>query len=196
MTPRSHIYLSYSRRIMLRGTYEIHNLMVSLVTDEGFYVTWNVTSSLVIGYQVTYHLMGSENIDELYVHYPKVHLRGLLSGAEYNVSVRAITTAFQGSVSSLKQYTVVDSPRDFRAVTVTDRSATLVWAAPEGEAVAYLLELIPVHSPSEAANTSLSNSLTTADLTGLAPLQPYVAMLYAVGHAGVSSGVSVPWITG
>ncbi|XP_078614767.1 uncharacterized protein LOC144883903 [Branchiostoma floridae x Branchiostoma japonicum] len=197
MTSRSHIYLSYSRRIMLRGNdVQIQNLTVSMVTEESFYVTWNVTSSLVMGYQVTYHLMGSENIDELYVHYPEVHLRGLLPGVEYNVSARAITTAFEGSSSSLQQYTVVDSPRDFRAVTVTDRSATLVWAAPDGEVVAYLLELIPVHAPSEAANTSLSNSLTTSDLTGLAPLQPYVARLYAVGHAGVSGGVSVPWITG
>ncbi|XP_078615028.1 uncharacterized protein LOC144884041 [Branchiostoma floridae x Branchiostoma japonicum] len=197
MTPRSHIYLSYSRTILLRGNdVQIHNLTVSLVTEEGFYVTWNVTSSLVIGYQVTYHLMDSEKVDQLYVHHPKVHLRELLPGVEYNVSVRAITTVFEGSASSLQQYTVVDSPRDFRAVTVMDRSATLVWAAPDGEVVTYLLELIPVLAPSEAANISLSNSLTTADLTGLAPLQPYFAWLYAVGHAGVSGGVSAPWITG
>ncbi|XP_078681718.1 uncharacterized protein LOC144916466 [Branchiostoma floridae x Branchiostoma belcheri] len=199
MTPRSHIYLSYSRTIMLQdaGNDGIHNLTVSLVTEEGFYLTWNVTSSLVIGYRVTFHRMDSQEIDQLYVHRPEVHLRGLLPGVEYNVTITAITAEFVGSAASLQQYTlsVVDPPLDFHVVAVTDRSATLMWAAPGGEVAAYVLELIPVDAPSEAVNISLSNNLTTTDVTGLIPLQPYVAKLYAVGPAGVSDGVAVPWIT-
>ncbi|XP_078659478.1 uncharacterized protein LOC144904439 [Branchiostoma floridae x Branchiostoma belcheri] len=197
MTPRSHIYLSYSRTIILQRNDEIHNLTVSLVTKEGFYVTWNVTSSLVIGYRVTYHPMNSQEIDQLYVHHPEVHLRGLLPGVEYNVTITAIAADFVGRAASLQQYTlsVVDPPRDFHVLAVTDRSATLMWAAPGGEVVAYVLEIIPADAPLEAVNISLSNNLTTTDVTGLIPLHPYVAKLYAVGPAGVSDGVPVPWIT-
>ncbi|XP_078695794.1 uncharacterized protein LOC144922030 [Branchiostoma floridae x Branchiostoma belcheri] len=189
MTPRSHVYLSYSRTIMLPGNYEIHNLTVSLVTEEGFHLTWNVTSPLVIGYRVTYHRMDSQEIDQLYVHRPEVYLQGLLPGVEYNVTITAITADFVGSAASLQQYTlsVVDPPSDFHVVTVTARSATLMWAAPGGEVAAYVLELIPADAPLEAVNISLSNNLTTTDVTGLIPLHPYVAKLYAVGPAGVIS---------
>ncbi|KAI8499392.1 hypothetical protein Bbelb_231560 [Branchiostoma belcheri] len=200
MTPRSHIYLSYSRTIMLGGNdVEIQNLTVSLVTEEGFFLTWNVTSPLVIGYRVTYHRMDSQEIDQLYVHRPEVHLLGLLPGVEYNVTITAIAAEFtaEGSATNLQQYTlsVVDPPSDFHVVTVTARSATLMWAAPGGEVVAYVLEIIPADAPSEAVNISLSSNLTTTDVTGLAPLHGYVAKLYAVGPAGVSEGVPVPWIT-
>ncbi|KAI8499401.1 hypothetical protein Bbelb_231650 [Branchiostoma belcheri] len=179
------------------GNDEIQNLTVSLVTEEGFYLTWNVTSSLVIGYRVTYHRMDSQEMDQLYVHRPEVHLRGLLPGVEYNVTITAITAEFVGSAASLKQYTlsVVDPPSDFYVVTVTARSATLMWAAPGGEVAAYVLELIPADAPSEAVNISLSNTLTSTDVTGLIPVHGYVAKLYAVGPAGVSDGVAVPWIT-
>ncbi|CAH1255660.1 MFGE8 [Branchiostoma lanceolatum] len=85
----------------------IHNLTVSLVTDEGFDVTWDVTSALVIGYRVTYHVIGSEEIEQLFVHQPEVQFRRLLPGVEYNVSISALTAAFEGSVSSLQQYTGV-----------------------------------------------------------------------------------------
>ncbi|XP_019640473.1 PREDICTED: uncharacterized protein LOC109482222 [Branchiostoma belcheri] len=200
MTPRSNIYLSYSRTIMLGGNdVEVQNLTVSLVTEEGFYLTWNVTSSLVIGYRVTYHPMNGQEIAQLYVHHPELHLRGLLPGVEYNVTITAITAEFEGSGANLQQYTLprtaVAPPSDFHVVTVRDRSATLMWAAPGGEVVAYVLELIPAVAPSEAVNISLSSNLTTTDVTGLIPLHPYIAKLYAVGPAGFSDGVLIPWIT-
>ncbi|XP_078659501.1 uncharacterized protein LOC144904454 [Branchiostoma floridae x Branchiostoma belcheri] len=200
MTPRSHIYLSYSRTIMLGGNdVEVQNLTVSLLTEEGFYLTWNVTSSLVIGYRVTYHPMNGQEIAQLYVHHPELHLRGLLPGVEYNVTITAITAEFEGSGVSLQQYTLprtaVDPPSDFHVVTVTDRSVTLGWAAPGGEVVAYVLQLIPADAPSEAVNISLSSNLTATDVTGLIPLHPYIAKLYAVGPAGFSDGVLIPWIT-
>ncbi|XP_061432543.1 LOW QUALITY PROTEIN: fibronectin-like [Lethenteron reissneri] len=177
------------------------NLQVTSQSATSFLVSWTPPTTYVSNYIVSYHY-GRQPERQVTVsgRESSVLVEDLQPGAEYSVSLRAVTERGDqpaGEALTTTHATGIDGPTDVEAVEVRDTSILLRWAAPRAPVQGYRVSCSPTggHGGAPIAKT-LSRGQSEVTIDSLSPTTEYLIQVVALGFAQNSEATSITVQTG
>ncbi|XP_015279542.1 PREDICTED: fibronectin [Gekko japonicus] len=169
------------------------DLQVTSASPTSLVISWDAPAVTVRYYRITYgETGGSGPVQEFTVpgHLSTATIPGLKPGAEYTITVYAVTGRGDSPASS-KPVTVsykmeIGTPSQLQVVEVQDSSLTVRWQPPSSPVSGYRVTAAPKNGHGPTKTKVLSADLTEVTIEGLQPTVEYVVSVYAQGQDGES----------
>nr|XP_014347015.1 PREDICTED: tenascin-X [Latimeria chalumnae] len=175
----------------------VEGLRPKIITETSVTVEWNRPKNQVDGYNIsiipvkeedgaiTAHLRGTASSYEQ---------TGLAPGQQYRVTIRAERNRTLGTATTKTFTTVIDSPKNLRAIEVTESTITLRWEKSTSAIDRYVITYIS--SAGRQMQLELSGDVDTVTLTQLESGLEYTITLAAEKGQERSKSISIKAATG
>ncbi|XP_077175427.1 fibronectin isoform X4 [Paroedura picta] len=169
------------------------DLQVASASPTSLVISWDAPAVTVRYYRITYGETGGNGpVQEFTVpgHLSTATIPGLKPGAEYTITVYAVTGRGDSPASS-KPVTVsykmeIGTPSRMEVVDVQDSSIHVRWQPPSSPVTGYRVTTVPKDGHGPTKTKVLSADLTEVTIEGLQPTVEYVVSVYAQGQDGES----------
>uniref|UniRef100_H3AZP9 Tenascin XB n=1 Tax=Latimeria chalumnae TaxID=7897 RepID=H3AZP9_LATCH len=169
----------------------VEGLRPKIITETSVTVEWNRPKNQVDGYNISIIPVNKEEDGAITAHLrgtaSSYEQTGLAPGQQYRVTIRAERNRTLGTATTKTFTTVIDSPKNLRAIEVTESTITLRWEKSTSAIDRYVITYIS--SAGRQMQLELSGDVDTVTLTQLESGLEYTITLAAEKGQGGSGPV-------